>query len=156
MLGATMTTLGKAATITRTLFILVVALAIEAAPAGGQAELPCDTAVSGSIVTPLDRVLYLLTAPDGGDRVRVDLARTGGDAAFTPRWRLLNGTTGQQVFDSGYACGNYPSNSSLAWSIECTVAAGTYRIEVANGDGTSVGTYELWVTRLVNICNICN
>src|SRR2546425_8223279 len=102
MSGATMTTLGKAATITRTLFILVVALAIEAAPAGGQAELPCDTAVSGSIVTPLDRVLYLLTASDGGDRVRVDLARTGGGGGVPPRWRLGEGATGAEGFASGY------------------------------------------------------
>ena len=96
--------------------------------------LDCEVAaphgLTQGISDQFDRDLYAFSATDG-ERVRVDTARTGGDAAFVPYWRMLD-ANGVTVFDpvTSRYCGNYPQ-----YSVECTLGAGTYRVEVSNGGG---------------------
>ena len=127
----TIATAGRVGRTGRLLLIsLLATMAFRAEPAAGQTALPCDSPVAGSITNSLQRDLYTMTA-GAGERVRVDTARTGGDAAFVPYWRMLD-ANGVTVFDpvTSRYCGNYPQ-----YSVECTLGAGTYRVEVSNGGG---------------------
>src|SRR4029450_8557976 len=95
-----------------------------------EASLPCDTPAAGIIAQHFDRDLFALAA-QGGEGGRVDLAETGADTAFDPRWRLLDATTGEQVrsTNDNHACGSYGSYGQ-SWTQACSTTHRACRVEV--------------------------
>src|SRR5207244_2733602 len=81
--------------------------------------------------------LYRFTAV-AGEAVTIGIAKTGGDASFTPYWRLLDA---DGIAVSG--CNAYYANV-----VDCGLtAAGTYRVAVSDRSYAAMGSYDLMLTR---------
>jgi len=108
----------------------------------GQTPLECGKPVSGSITSPVDRVVYAFGAL-AGDKITLRLAQTSG--SFDPYLELYS------------SAGTSIASSSQPWPtprLDVTLsAAGIYTVIVSDHYILKTGSYSLVWQRLNNPCN---